>query len=266
MPLKVLTWNVNRGGESRTELWRMLMCEDADIVVLQEVAQIPQCIVDHYECHLISPKYFDGRNAPFSTAVLSRGAIDATPYLRSDLEWVNKFYTERYGWIVGCKTTLGNGEQFRIISVHLPAFPIPRNLWADVDVSGIKLPNNPKVWFTEILYLLLRNADISDDKNWIVAGDFNTSVKFDCPKDRGNREFIGRLNDLGLTDCLSHVNKGPVPTFQDTKKTVEHQLDFCFVNWAMLDRLSQARLPSCEEVFDLKPRLSDHLPVVCEFD
>ena len=47
---------------------------------------------------------------------------------------------------------------------------------------------------------------------------------------------------------------------------VDHQLDYCYVNVPMLERLRRARVLSHEEVFDPKPRLSDHLPIVCEFD
>ena len=263
--MKVLTWNVNKAGESRRELWKMLKREDADIVLLQEVTGIPEWIRNRYQCHSISPWYFGGHNAPFSSAVLSKGSIDATLYLKSELEWVNRIHTERYGWIVGCEITLNSGERFRVVAVHSPAFAIPRDQWADADVSSIKLTNNPELWFTEILWALLRTASIADGTNWIVSGDFNSSVKFDKPKDRGNQEIIDRLNRLGLTDCLSHLHYGAVPTFQHTRKVVEQQLDYCYVNGPMLERLTQARVPSHEDVFDRKPRLSDHLPVLCEF-
>ena len=51
---------------------------------------------------------------------------------------------------------------------------------------------------------LLRNAAITEDTNWIVGGDFNSSVKSDDLRDRGNWEIVDRMNALGLTDCLSH--------------------------------------------------------------
>ena len=264
--MKVLTWNVNKAGESRRELWQMVQREDADIVLLQEVSGIPGWIRNQYQCHVISPRYFEGHNAPFSSAVLSKGSINATRYLESELEWVNKIYSERYGWIVGCEITLACGELFRVVAVHSPAFPIPRDQWTDVDVSAVKLTKNPELWFTEILWALLRSAGISDDTNWIVGGDLNSSVKFDEPKDRGNREIVGRLNALGLTDCLSHYHGGAVPTFQHSGKSIEHQLDYCYVNAPMLERLTQARVPSAEDVFHRRPRLSDHLPILCEFD
>ena len=264
--MKVITWNVNRAAQSRAGTWEMVQREDADIVLLQEVNGIPGRILNQYQCHWITPRYFDGSHAPSSTAVLSKGLIHATPYLESELEWVNRIQSERYGWIVACKTTLDSGEQVRVVGVHSPAFHIPRDQWADVDVSGIKLTKNPSLWFTEILWALLRAAGISDDANWIVAGDFNSSVLFDEPRDRGNREIIERLNALGLNDCLSHVLGCPVPTFQHSRKMIDHQLDYCYVNAPMLRRLRQARVPRHEDVFGPKPRLSDHLPIVCEFD
>ena len=73
----------------------------------------------------------------------------------------------------------------------------------DVSAVIVKLKNNPKLWFTEILWSLLKNAGITDDTNWIVGGDFNSSVKFDEPRNRGNREIVERMTKLGLTDCLS---------------------------------------------------------------
>ncbi len=264
--MKLLTWNVNGAGESRRDLWEMIRREDADIVLLQEVVKIPKSIRKRYQCHLVSPRYFGGHNAPFSSAVLSKGLIDATPYLASELPWINRIQTDRYGWIIGCETALDSGERFRVVAVHSPAFAIPRDEWTEVDASGIKLTNNLQLWFTEILWSLLCGAAIWDDTNWIVGGDFNSSVLFDEPRDRGNREVIERLKALGLTDCLSHRHGGPVPTFQHSTKTVDHQLDYCYVNAPMLARLAEARVPSREEVFDRKPRLSDHLPILCEFD
>ncbi len=264
--MKVLTWNVNRAGESRRGLWEFLRREQPDIVLLQEVAGIPARVLDGYHSHRVAPRYFDGRRAPFSTAILSRGALDATPYLGSELPWVERIHRERRGWIIECRSVLPSGESIRVVSVHSPAFPIPESELAGVDVAGIQLTNNPKVWFTEILWALLRSTGVSADTHWIVAGDFNSSVKFDDPYDRGNRQIIERLNALGLTDCLSYFHSRAVPTFQHSGKSVIHQLDYCYVSSPLLSRLARADVPGQDEVFRTQPRLSDHLPIVCEFD
>ena len=266
--MRVLTWNVNRASVTRSGVWERLEQENADIVLLQEVTQIPDSILRLYggNVHSVHPKFFDGRNARFRTAVLTKWAMNRKPYLVSELDWVNRIHDERYGWILGCEVIDDAGSRFRVISVHAPAFHVPWKHLQGADVSAIKLKNNPRLWFTEILWSLLQNADITDDTNWIVGGDFNSSVKFDEPEDRGNREIVTRLVKLGLTDCLSPGALNPVPTFQQTSKEVTHQLDYVYVNAPLVKRLKIARVPNCGEVFDRKPRVSDHLPVVCEFN
>lgn len=266
--MKVITWNVNKASLSRTGVWEMLEQEDADIVLLQEVTRIPDELLRHYNCHARFPKFFGGHNARFQTAVLSKGRMGTTPFLASDVDSVNRIHSTRYGWIQECEVAHSTGTRYRVVSVHSPAFAVPldKDNVSDVDFKAIKLKNNPNLWFTEILWSLLRNANLGNDTNWIVGGDFNSSVRFDDPRDRGNKEIIDRLNALGLTDCLSHHNGQPVPTFQHSSKAIEDQLDYLYVNAPLLDRLKSARVPGHDEVFGTERRLSDHLPIVCEFD
>ena len=263
--MKVITWNVNKASLSRNGVWEMLEREDADIVLLQEVTRMPDQILRRYNCHARFPKFFGGHNARFQTAVLSKWRISTTPFLTSELHGVNELHEARYGWIHDC-AVCDEGKRYHVVSVHSPAFAVPRREIDDADFLAIKLRNNPEVWFTEILWSLLKNASLTNDTNWIVGGDFNSSVNFDRPQDRGNQEIIHRLNALGLTDCLSHHSGHSVPTFQHSSKSVEHQLDYLYVNAPLLNRLTSARVPGREEVFDTYPRVSDHLPIVCEFD
>lgn len=258
--MKAITWNMRRATESRRRAWELLEREDPDIACLQEVNRIPARIRERYHCHMpFAAKIWS------KTAVLSKGPIDATPYLESELGWVNRIAADLDGWIAPCRTTLPSGSEYRVASVGVPFWSIAPEQYAGVDVSPIKLASNPELWYHEILWGLLRDAGISDRDNWIVAGDFNSSVLFDDPKPRGNREGIERLNALGLTDCLSHFHGAPVPTFRHSSGAIDHQLDYCYVNAPLLDRLKLARVPDQAEVFDARPRLSDHLPIVCEF-
>ena len=265
--MKVLTWNVNKASTSRSRVWKRLENENADIVLLQEVTRIPDKVLAQYggNCHAVFPRFFDGRDARFQTVVLTKWAINKRPFLNSDLEWVDRIHRERYGWILGCEVIDDAGVRYRVVSVHAPAFHVPKKCLDGIDVSTVKLKNNPKLWFTEILWSLLKNASIADDTNWIVGGDFNSSVTFDEPRNRGNREIVERMTKLGLTDCLSPGAVNPVPTFQQTSKRVDHQLDHLYMNEPLRQRLEVARVPDRTEVFDQKPRVSDHLPIVCEF-
>ena len=260
--MKIITWNVNKAGVSRKQLWHRLLTEDADIVVLQEVTTIPDYIVERYNCYAKCPMFFARHNARFQTAVLTKWNIDTQPYLTSDLQWVNRIHTNQYGWITECAVTDDHERKYRVVAVHLPAFCIPCEVLEGVDISTIKLAAQSKIWFSEILWSLLKTAHIDDTSNWIVTGDFNSSVKLDIPKDRGNREFVQRMNSLGLTDCLGQIFLGPVPTFQSPRKYVEHQLDYCYVN---KPRLTSASVMHPDEVFGVVPRLSDLLSLTCEF-
>lgn len=262
--MKIIVWNVNRATESRRTTWDFLLGEDPDVALLQEVGRIPRSVRERYECYSVSPRYSDRQRARYSNVILSRWETDHTPYLTSELEWVNRVYSQHYGWIIACEVIANTGTRYRVVSVH--SEKIHKKMLADVDTSAIRLTNYQQLWTTEILWSLLRNGDLSADTNWIVGGDFNSSVTFDTPKRKWNREIIERLNNLGLTDCLSHFNHGLVPTFQHSSRHVEHQLDYCYVNAPMLERLNRARVPNQEQVFGQTPRLSDHLPIVCEFD
>lgn len=80
---------------------------------------------------------------------------------------------------------------------------------------------------------------------------------------QGNRQVADRMNGLGRTGCPSHFHGGPVPTFRHDGGSVPHQLDYCYVIRPLLNRLTRVRVPARAEVFDR--RLSDHLPIICEF-
>jgi len=264
--LKVLTWNVNRASESRTALWEAVRREVADIVLLQEVTGVPADLQSSYNCLLVKPRYFDGSVAPFATAILSKWDMDARPFLHSLLGWVNRIQSQQRGWILEAEVTTDSGTTLRVVSVHSPAIRICTETLQDADVAGIKLANNPNLWFTEILWALLRDSDTPEGTNWVVGGDFNSSVLFDIPRDRGNGEIISRLNALGLKDCLRYYSDRDVPTFRHSGGSITHQLDYCYVSSGLLERLRCARVLSRQEVFSPTPKLSDHLPIVCEFD
>lgn len=263
--MKVLTWNV-KGASSHSATWEFLEHEAPDIALLQEVTKLPDWILDSYNHHQVYPRFFDGHHAKFSTAILSKWPLQTSSFLNSSLDWVNDIHQARAGWIVECETNPEDAKRIRLVSVHSPAFPIPKDTYKGIEISTIQLVNNPDLWFTEILWSLLCNEAIDDGVPWIVGGDFNTSVLFDEPKDRGNRMVIARLNKLGLTDCLSHFEGEPVPTFKPSRGSVIHQLDYCYVNKPLMKRFVRAQVPDQSEIFDHQPKmLSDHLPIICEF-
>ena len=53
----------------------------------------------------------------------------------------------------------------RAVSVHSPAIPIRTGTLQDAEVASIKLANNPHLWFTEILWSLLRDSNTPEETN-----------------------------------------------------------------------------------------------------
>lgn len=263
--MKVLTWNV-KYASTYSAAWKFLKRKAPDIALLQEVTKLPDWILDSYNYHQVYPRFFSGARAKYSNVILSIWPIKNARFLNSSLDWVNDIHRTRPGWILECETIPEAGEPIRLVSIHSPAFPVPKDTYKGIDISVIQLKNNPALWFTEILWSLLCNEDINGRVPWIVGGDFNTSVLFDNPKDRGNRVVIQRMIELGLTECLSHSECKPVPTFKSTHGSVNHQLDYLYVNTSLMKRLVRAYVPDQSEIFESKPKmLSDHLPIICEF-
>lgn len=264
--MKVLSWNVRRAGTQSEAVWNVFDLINPDIACLQEVTSVPDWIQTKYDSCLVAPKYFTGIDAPYNTAVLSRWPIDSKRFLESSLDWVNKIHDKQYGWLLECTITAENQQQYRVISVHSPAERVPKSVYQEIDISAVKLPQNPDLWFTEILWSLLKDTYKDTGQKWIVGGDFNTSIHFDKPRDRGNQEVIARMNHCGFEDCLSKHHAEYVPTFRHSRGRVTHQLDYCYVNSPLLKQLRHVSVLGRAEVFQRKPMLSDHLPIICEFD
>jgi len=82
-----------------------------------------------------------------------------------------------------------------------------------MDVTTVRLPQNPDVWVTDLLWDALSLLRPRPDDPWIIGGDFNLSETFDdrASGPRGNHEYLGRMNRLGLTDCLREAKKALTP-------------------------------------------------------
>jgi endonuclease/exonuclease/phosphatase family metal-dependent hydrolase len=134
-----------------------------------------------------------------------------------------------------------------------------------VDTSPVKLKLDPDVWVGDILWAGLKHQITSDDP-WLIGGDFNLSETFDWrPKGpRGNKEFLDRMADLGLVECLRKITGCVTPTFRNTDgQAVKHQLDHLFVTRQLAHALTGCSIGSQERVFS---GLSDHLPVIADFN
>jgi exodeoxyribonuclease-3 len=170
------------------------------------------------------------------------------------------------GNLVASEVKLEAGPLLKAVSVYSPAWPVARSRLTGIDASNVRLTQNHDVWVTDLLWAALRQSAPFGSDAWLVAGDFNLSETFDLWRDgpRGNREYLDRMADLGLVECLRESKGALTPTFRNTdKRTVKHQMDHLFVTRALSDRLVGCDTGLQETVFG--ENLSDHLPLIADF-
>ena len=278
--MRILTWNTAAATLNTTDStakWKAFLEFSPDIAMLQEVNNVPPSVYDHYHVALVKARYFGGSIAKYGTALLARKpdwSIGPEVTWKSKHGWVNRIQETFPGWLVGRQVENRFGDVYAAVSVHALAVEIKCNpnstpelceILDGVDVKPVQLHHNPKLWLTEILWSLLQGAK-TEEGNWIVAGDFNSSTLFDEPTNMGNGEVISRLNAQGLVDCVFKHYGEHEPTFwgrDQRRRPPIHQLDYVYANAPMLARLHDVAVGGGLPEEDRW--LSDHLPIVCEF-
>lgn len=271
--MRVITWNVH-GAKKVSPVWKLLLDLQPDIVLLQEIGNIPEEIHNIFEVLSRQAVGKTGRPQRFSTGVLVKGKGIEEIQLSSEYEWVNKELGFFRGNFISCLVQLKNYEPFHIVSVYSPAWPVDEERLRGIDVFPIKLELRPQVWLIELIWSALKNS-ISINETWIVGGDYNTSETFDAKwqdkhgkrfgiRSFGNKEILDRMYALGFTECLRGFCKDIVPTFQNTTgKKVVHQMDHLFVTNNLYSQLKECEVGDQSIIFG--KAMSDHLPIIVDF-
>jgi hypothetical protein len=239
-----------------------------DLALLQEVGSIPNAIADGYQ--VITHHTSVGKPGQFqriSNAILVRGVMGPAIQLTSRWDWVDREIDHFKGNLLAHEVIV-DGHQYRALCAYSPAWPIDPELLQGIDVEPVKLTLNPKVWVTELLWAaLLDRCSANSTIPWVVGGDLNASETFDYlwrGGPRGNREFLDRMQNLGLRECLRYWNGELVPTFRNPRGgRIAHQMDHLFVSESLVPGLVSCRTPQHERVFGAS--LSDHLPIIGDF-
>lgn len=270
--MKVVSWNM-KSARAESAAWRYLRELDPDIALLQEVGEVPADLAGSAS-RTAFPVRRSGTRQAFQTVVLARHgfASEAGEEFRieSNRKWVNEELARFAGNIVAGEAATGScsGTRTHAVSVYSPPWPIPRSRLAAVDTRGVQLQHNDDIWLSDLLCDALGCRATLKDENWIVAGDFNAAPTFDDgPRgNRGNREWLDRMRVIGLVECLATSAGQPTPTFRHSRGSVRHQIDHLFVTRPLLDRLKDCRVPPHEEIWRTDGALSDHLPVIADFE
>ena len=201
----------------------------------------------------------------FGTALLVRGTISDEIALSSPYSWVRAELAHFTGNLLAYQVTLASGETLNVVNVYSPAWPIARNRLEGFDVNPVKLILNHDVWVADVLFSALEHANIQLQP-WLIAGDFNLCETFDLWKGgpRGNREYLDRMQNIGLTECLRYTTGKLTPTFKKAGgERPTNQIDYLWVTQALVSSLKSCMVGDGNRVFG--QRLSDHLPIVASF-
>jgi exonuclease III len=261
--MRVITWNMRR-AKTGSPSWEYFNEIDPDVALLQEINELPESIIDKYDHKYLKACSKSGKDQQFGTAVLVKGRVSSDLDLSSEIQWIHDEIKLFKGNLVGCVIEPYDSEPINVISAYSPAWPVDKKRLHGIDLSGIKLDDNPDLWLTEILWCALKHADIKESERWIVAGDLNSSETFDVKwGPRGNKQVMDRMKDLGLYECLKGFQRVLTPTFRHSSGKIEDQLDHLFVTQCLTDELIDCKAGSKSLVFDKS--LSDHLPIIAEF-
>jgi len=263
--LRVLTWNCRRASRY-SPAWDYLLELDPDIALLQDFGKIPPRVLEIYATAPdMTSVDKEGKAAKHHAEVFAKGTISRRLDLPAPEEWITRELDAYRTFFTARHVTLNSGLHLTAMSFYSPAFLLDTSRLEGVDTSSIRLPQHSKIFGTELLWATLGAMKIRPEERFVVAGDFNSSETFDIPKPRGNRDIMDRLNSLGLTEVL-RVSRGELtPTFRHSTGSIDHQIDHMYVSDRLLGELDSCDVGSAERVFGRNPMLSDHLPIVADF-
>ena len=262
---RVITWNCRR-AKATSAVWDYLLDLAPDVALLQEIGELPERVAHHYDSRLVHPRKKTGGDQRFQTGILVRGSIIEPLPMSGPYDWVDEELEYFAGNLPAFSIELENGIRLNAVSVYSPAWPVSRSRLKGLDISDVKLTQNPDVWVADLLWASLKHHLPNATADWLIAGDFNSSETFDQwpGGPRGNREYLDRMASLGLVECLRHVQGQLTPTFRNARGgEMKHQMDHLFVTSGVAAHLASCETGSAEQVLDRG--LSDHLPIVADF-
>ncbi|MBC8407462.1 MAG: endonuclease/exonuclease/phosphatase family protein [Rhodobacteraceae bacterium] len=256
--MKILTWNIKRGGVSSDGIWQLINIEDPDIVLLQECKEIPNSFKEKYNIIKRKAVKKNLTKQSFETVLMSKYKMkEIIPY---ENEEVLSTMKKLDGNIIFSQVYTEN-EIFKIASVYLPAWGLNQD-FIDKSLSDkIRSPLSKIAWSPSILSYSLAKIENFKNENWIIAGDFNLAETLSGRIGEISKTEFNKFRDVGLVDAISEVNKKQIPTFKNTNGgSVKHQIDYVFVTEKILSRVSECLVLNDKHVFEKK--VSDHLPVL----
>jgi exonuclease III len=226
--VRVVTWNCHKAS-AQSRVWDYLLDLAPDFALLQEVCGIPNYVERRYATVQQYPVRKNGAPHQFTTAILVRGSVGNRIPLRGPAPWVDAELERFAGNLIGVELQLDRRPRLKIICVYSPPWPVDKRRIAGEDVTAVRLTQNRDVWVSDLLWAALSIHKPQPDDPWVIGGDFNLCETFDTWRGgpRGNREYLERMENFGLVDCLRYAKGAPTPTFRTQRTAIRVSPTFC---------------------------------------
>jgi len=262
--MRVVTWNCRRSTKEK-DIWKHVQELSPNILLLEEVSSFPKWIENNYIYKYERSITKNNTKQRFGNLLAHNGEKIQEIELTTELAWVNKEIKKFKGNLLSYNIKL-NSNALNLISVYSPAWPLNSDILNQEQIGSVKLTQNRELWLADLLWYALK-CNINNNLNYIIGGDFNLSTTFDSwgKYPRGNQEYLDRMRDIGLIECLKKFHGELVPTFKDPSNgKIIHQMDHLFVTSNLYLKLSNCCVGDREYIFGNK--LSDHLPIIADID
>jgi hypothetical protein len=270
--VRVVTWNLNgcnRPGKAtnaqQARAWHLLAALDPSIALLQEVTEpaIPAWARERWDV-VHNPVVIADKPKRWGSAIAVKPGLALQDLTERTIS--NVWFVHLQGYVVVGSVALPDGQQATVSSVHAPPDTVMK--WVDDpppkgfrpgDLKPITFPD-AKLWYSDLAWGAL-DAHVQGGR-FIVGGDWNTSRLFDIDKSFDppiGAAFFIRARQHGWHEC--HGDQNEERTFLKAG-TRPYQLDHLFC-----DRRTGRKQVGCYVwTHDLVAELTDHLPLVTEFE
>jgi len=229
--MKLVSWNINRASYKRKNFWDFFEKLNFDIGLFQEVYMIPYRIRKKYEVIRGEMK-----------AILLKKDMNAKLSKINVLN-INSGNKSLFDFCISCEIEL-IGETMVLVNIYNYNGPTEEDF----------------LEFSEFLWDYISN---NTNKLIIVGGDFNMDEEFQGKYRKWGmviKNVKENLYKLGYKEVLSNSLDVKSYTFVSLINKKPYQLDYLFIPKNM--KINKINTVNENEIFNQKPRLSDHLPII----
>jgi len=229
--MKLVSWNINRASYKRKNFWDFFEKLNFDIGLFQEVYMIPYRIRKKYEVIRGEMK-----------AILLKKDMNAKLSKINVLN-INSGNESLFDFCISCEIEL-IGETMVLVNIYNYNGPTEEDF----------------LEFSEFLWDYISN---NTNKLIIVGGDFNMDEEFQGKYRKWGmviKNVKENLYKLGYKEVLSNSLDVKSYTFVSLINKKPYQLDYLFIPKNM--KINKINTVNENEIFNQKPRLSDHLPII----